>query len=202
MDIFNKLTIQDNDLKCYNFKPFYKTTLTKLDKIEGQPITADMRNSAATRFNNMINMISSDTKCCDPKNPVSNPTEHKIYNDFVIQYPKCRLIKNSSNEIIKIQLSTSNETTGTGWTAMSPYVYCKVSKAGLNQSIIKPSADGPNVFDVEDLLNDCATEACGSSSKSLKNLFNNTVNNKGLDTEDIHFDNYVELMDGILCLKK
>lgn len=195
MDIFNKLTIQDNDLKCYNFKPFYKNTLTELDKIEGKPITANMRNLANIRFNNMTNLIDSvSTKCCDPKNPVSNPTEHKIYNDFVIQYPKCRLIKNSSNEITKIQLSTSNEITGTGWTAMSPYVYCKVSKAGLNNSIIKPSVDGPNVYDVEDLLNDCATEKCGSSSKSLKNLFNDTVNNTGLDTEDIHFDNYVETL--------
>lgn len=196
MDKFYKLTIQDNDMKCYNFKPFYKTTLDNLTEIRNNPITAQMRNNANIRFNNILNTsFVSDFKCCDNKNPVSNPTQHKVYNDFVLQYPKFRLIKNSNNEIVKIQLSVDNNTTGTGWNSMSPYAFCKINNAVNNNSLIKPSLDNPNkIFEVNNLLVDCAEEACSSTSKSLKNLFNDTVDNVSTGTENLHYDNYIETL--------
>lgn len=177
---FYKITIEDKDIGCYNMKPFDFSELNDTTTLaDGSTVTNSMKNRAINTFRNISRNNGNATKCCDPENIISNPSEFAIFNDFVSQYPKFRNI-NENGKIAYIELTTdTSKPSSENWTDMNAITFCRINKALNNNSLIQPTED-VKVFKVNELLGDCPTEACNPDSyQTVEDLFTGVITPSG-----------------------
>jgi ankyrin repeat protein len=169
---FYKITIQDDEMGCYDLKPFSYSELNDTTALTGgYTVTNSMKNRAINTFNQLSNNSTNSNKCCSPDDIISNPTDYAIYNDFITQYPKYRNIVND-NQLEYIELTTDSDKPSTeNWKDMDALAFCRITKALSSQSLIKPTED-KSVFRIEELLGDCPTESCSPDNyHTVEDLF-------------------------------
>lgn len=199
MNNFRKITIRDENLNCYNIKPFYYKELLKSNLGNGRYISKEMQVNAENRLSRLKSTNKNVIECCDPNAIIENPSQHALYGNFIIKYPYYRLVKNNDNNIVKIELS--NVKNDNNWQNMNPYIYCKVSNSYKNNSI--KSTSDPKIFEVNEFLTDCPTEYCSDSKYTVDDLLTGQYieldnNYSHVDDTKIYFAIQNKDFDGLL----
>jgi hypothetical protein len=177
---FYKITIQDNDMSCYNLKPFSFYELNEKTKLEDDTtISSSMRNRAINTFKYMSNNSTNAEKCCDINDTLSKPEEFAMFNDFIIQYPKYRnIIENSKLKYIELT-TDNNKLKSENWENIDALTFCRITKALSNNSLITPTDDS-TVFVVSELLSDCTNVPCNPDSyHTIEDLFKGSITSSG-----------------------
>ena len=138
MDTFYKVTSFNKEKECNNIKPYNFNDLEgETNPITNRVMLPEDINVVKNQFIKINKNSNSEIKkCCDPKElydevnkdgKSNNNYSIDIYNLIKNKYPKIREIKSTTNNIVKLELSTNKDKEGTNWEEITPYHICKYS---------------------------------------------------------------------------
>ena len=167
MNTYLKLSSIKKNNNCNCISPFYIDSLTGINPTTSRNYTPEDKDTIKTALYRISNAKGCNVSvCCDPNDPTSAP-DATFTKQFIQKFPMIMPIYTGST-LTSIKLSTTANVKTSGWSAPSPYMICKITKA-----TIVDTAD-PTIKLATKLVTDCFTDQCNQAETlTLNNLMQN-----------------------------
>ena len=177
MEKLFKLNCTNQEDRCNHISPFSTLQLDGVNPDTGRRFNSkdkDIVKKAFTRACNSRDGLIG--VCCDPSDPqIANL---QVPEDILNKYPSIKVI-NRLDQIETIYLSKTVQN-GSGWQKLTPYLFCKISKANISNT------ENPNILRAEQFTDDCFTRNCDLTQKEIG--FSNLISQVKNDMKYTYFD--------------